>query len=134
MLAGRDGAGVPSQACGGVESRLSSARDRSKVWRLAKYGSTLVGWRQALGRWLGGPFGRALLGLAEGGIYLAFFLLIEWGLLWLAERTMVGHNETVLLIFDKIEVMSALGVAALFLIHAVRTAWHYSRGHRAREE
>jgi hypothetical protein len=87
-----------------------------------------VGWREAVAQWLTGRFGRVLLALVEGGISLALFLLIEWGLLALAERTMTGHNEVVGWIVNGIQIMSALLVAVFFLVHGLRSMWHYWSG------
>ena len=68
----------------------------------------------------------ALVRLIEGGAFLATYLLIESGLIWLARKTLHGP-PIVELILEGIEIFSALGVAGLFILHTIRVLFEYYR-------
>ncbi len=81
--------------------------------------------RPARGR--GAEAWEALVRLVEGGIFLAAYLLIESGLIWLARWTLHGGPQLVETILEGIEIWSALGVAGLFILHTLRVLVDYYR-------
>ena len=68
-----------------------------------------------------------LLRLAAGGVFLAVFLLIDWGLVELAKLTLGDQSHTVDVIVEGIQIGSALGALVLFVIHTIQVIVEYVR-------
>lgn len=65
--------------------------------------------------------------LVAGAAFLALFLILDWGLVSLAEATVDSESRAVAVILDGIRISSAIAASLLFIVHAVRVVIEYIR-------